>query len=144
MLFIIIFALIVLLVVARVAVAPLSPRPDNLGVTDGMLAPCPSSPNCYTSARNNRPIPYDGSQAEAHDRLVSIIDGMERAEIISDQPDYIHAEFRSALWGFIDDVEFYFDAENTVIHYRSAARLGHGDMGVNKARIADIQAQFNR
>ncbi|MEQ8674491.1 MAG: DUF1499 domain-containing protein [Aggregatilineales bacterium] len=140
---ILLVALIILLVIARLSIAPLSPRPDNLGVSaDGNLAPCPSSPNCYSSARNNRPIAYDVSQAEAHDRLVSIINSMERAEIITNQPDYIHAEYRSALWGFIDDVEFYFDPNNNVIHYRSAARLGYGDMNANRNRINAIIERF--
>lgn len=142
MLFIVIAVLIVLFVVARLAIEPLSPRPNNLGVTDGALAPCPSSPNCYASSVNNRPIPYTGTQADAHDRLVAIIENMPRTKIVTNQPDYIYAEFRSALWGFIDDVEFYFDPEASVIHYRSAARLGYGDMGANKARIDDITAQF--
>ena len=141
--FIVIAVLMVLFVVARLAITPLSPRPANLGVTDGALAPCPSTPNCYASSVNNRPIPYSGTQADAHDRLVAIIENMPRTKVITDQPGYIHAEFRSALWGFIDDVEFYFDPQDSVIHYRSAARLGHGDMGVNRARIEDITAQFN-
>ena len=48
-------------------------RPANLGVTDGMLAPCPPSPNCVSTqsedkARSLTPIAYTSSQEEAKEK----------------------------------------------------------------------------
>jgi len=45
--------------------------------------------------------------------------------------------------GFVDDVEFYLDQQNSVIQVRSASRLGESDLGVNRKRIETIRAQLN-
>lgn len=41
---------------------------------------------------------------------------------------YLHAEFRSAVFGFVDDVEFYFSPPGT-IQVRSASRTGYCAVG---------------
>ncbi|MGH7970152.1 MAG: DUF1499 domain-containing protein, partial [Limisphaerales bacterium] len=55
---------------------------------------------------------------------------------------YLHAEFRSPLMGFVDDVEFVLAPEQKLIHVRSAARLGYSDFGVNRKRAEFLRAQF--
>ncbi|MDA7848031.1 DUF1499 domain-containing protein, partial [Sulfurospirillum sp.] len=55
------------------------------------------------------------------------------------------AEFSSKLFGFVDDVEFYFpvtQSNTTTIHMRSASRLGRSDFGVNRKRIEKIKSRF--
>jgi uncharacterized protein (DUF1499 family) len=42
----------------------------------------------------------------------------------------------------VDDVEFTFDETAGLIHFRSAARLGYGDMGMNRARMEAIQTAY--
>lgn len=120
-------------------------RPGNLGVKDGGLALCPSSPNCVSSQSIDKehaiePLTYAVSTLAAHDDLKKIILGMKRAEIITDSSAYIHAEFTSAIWRFVDDVEFYFDEKAKTIHIRSASRLGKSDFGVNRKRVESIRA----
>ena len=73
--------------------------------------------------------------------LYEVITAQKGATIISVQPDYLRAEFRSAIMGFVDDVEFYFPA-SPVIHLRSASRLGYSDLGVNRKRIESIRKLF--
>lgn len=135
--------------VARWLVQRVSPVPDHLGVENGRFAPCPSSPNCVSSFASDEqhriaPLTFSGSLPEAKVRLYNVITAMPRARVIANTPDYIHAEFRSALWRFVDDVELYFDAENSLIQMKSAARLGYGDGGVNRKRIEDIRAAFRQ
>jgi uncharacterized protein (DUF1499 family) len=43
---------------------------------------------------------------------------------------------------FVDDVEFYIVPDQQVIHVRSASRLGHSDMGVNRERIEMLRSQI--
>jgi len=122
-------------------------RPVNLGIHDGKLAPCPSSPNCVSSQSSDRehavdPLSFTGTVAEAHDGIRKIILSMKRSRIITDTGTYIHAEFASAIFGFVDDVEFWFDESTKLIHVRSAARLGHSDLGVNRKRVEYIRAQW--
>jgi len=124
-------------------------RPATLGVKDGRLSPCPSSPNCVSSQSLDRehaisPLMYAPlSASAAHDKLKKIIQGMKRTEIITDTGTYIHAEFTSPVWRFVDDVEFFLDGSSNTIHIRSASRLGKSDFGVNRKRIESIRSLWN-
>lgn len=133
--------------VLRWLIQQVSATPGNLGVDNGRLSPCPESPNCVSSFADDEvhgmaPIPYEGDTATARDRILTLLQDLPRVQIITTEPNYIHAEFRSNIWRFIDDVEFYFPADERVIHFRSASRLGYGDGGVNRARMEMIRGRF--
>jgi uncharacterized protein (DUF1499 family) len=124
-------------------------RPNNLGVKDGKLAPCPASPNCVVSQGEAdaehaiTPIQYDGDAASAMQRLEAVIKTMPRTSIVAQTDTYLYAEFTSQLMGYVDDVEFYIDPTESVIHVRSASRLGQSDLGINRKRIESIRSAFN-
>jgi uncharacterized protein (DUF1499 family) len=131
-----------LLILARMAKAPAS-----LGVDEGKLRPCPESPNCVSSQAEDsshriEPIGFDGSPEEARDRLLAVLAGMPRCAVIRDEGGYIHAEVRSRLFGFVDDLEFYIDSRAGVIQVRSASRAGYWDMGVNRKRVQSIRLRY--
>ncbi|CAN5714347.1 DUF1499 domain-containing protein [soil metagenome] len=122
-------------------------RPPNLGVTNGQLAPCPDSPNCVAtqsalSSQKMPPLSYTGSLTEAKARLIKVVQAMPGVSLLTDQDNYLAYVFRSRLIGFPDDVEFYLDDTAKLIHFRSASRLGRGDMGVNRARMETISKAF--
>ena len=122
-------------------------RRPPLGVQNGRLRPCPSSPNCVSTqsddpARRMEALSWRGAKADAKRRLLEVIASMPRARVVSDEGDYIHAEFRSRLFRFVDDVEFLFDDAKEVIHFRSASRVGHSDLGVNRKRMERIAKAF--
>ncbi|MEM7796210.1 MAG: DUF1499 domain-containing protein [Cyanobacteria bacterium P01_C01_bin.118] len=123
-------------------------RPDNLGINQGKLLACPSTPNCVCSQADPSdkehfidPIASDKSPGEAISALKAIIEAMERSTINDVTDDYLYAEFSSKLMGFVDDVEFY-AGQSGVIHVRAAARLGKSDLGVNRKRVEDIREKF--
>jgi uncharacterized protein (DUF1499 family) len=123
-------------------------RPLNLGITDGRLSPCPDSPNCVSSRSSDKrhfiePIRYEGTEHRAMGRLITVVQGMKRCRIITIDDHYIHAEFTSAFFRFVDDVEFYFDSEAKIIHMRSASRIGYSDFGVNRQRMEKVRSLFN-
>ena len=119
--------------------------PSNLGVTAGRLAPCPGSPNCVSSEATNEqrvePLRYDGDAGPARARLLEVLNGMDRARVVQSTDDYVRVEFRSAVFGFVDDVEFYFNPPGT-LQVRSAARTGYYDFGVNRERVETLRARF--
>ena len=122
---------------------------QSLGKDIADLAPCPNSPNCISSLSENPrhempPLPYLKSGQESMDRLVQIVQRMNRAKIVSATPNYLHAEFRSAIFRFVDDVEFVLDDAARVIHFRSASRTGWYDFGVNRRRMAQISDHYLR
>jgi len=67
---------------------------------------------------------------------------MPRTVIVAQTDDYLHAEFTSGLFRFVDDVEFYVDSARYEIQFRSASRTGYSDLGVNRKRMTDIVNRF--
>jgi uncharacterized protein (DUF1499 family) len=125
----------------------MSSRPNTLGIKNGKLAPCPSSPNCvcsYTDKNDQRhsigALSYDESEEDILSKLKLVITNIPRSEVITETENYIHAEFTSLLFRFVDDLEIYLDSENKLIHFRSASRVGHSDFGVNRKRIEKIKS----
>ena len=122
-----------------------SKRP--IGLKNGELQPCPKTPNCVstqaTDAKHRlEPIKYGISIDEAKEKLRNILSSLKRTIIITDTEKYIQDEVRTATFKFVDDVEFLFDDSEKLIHFRSAARSGMSDMGVNKKRMKKIQRLF--
>ena len=119
-------------------------RPEGLGVVERRLAPCPGSPNCVSSQSQDadhhiKPFEYDGALIQAKERLLEVIQAMDRVKITAVEDDYVHAEFTSRVFRFVDDVEFYFDRDHKVIHVRSASRVGYSDLGANRKRVEKIR-----
>jgi uncharacterized protein (DUF1499 family) len=113
------------------------------------LPPCPDSPNCVSSqsadkARFIDPLPYEGNLAEARQRLIHILESTKRVRLVKVETDFIHAEFHSLIFRFVDDVAFYFPSEETVIHVRSASRTGYYDFGANRRRVERLRSAFEK
>ena len=68
---------------------------------------------------------------------------MKRATVIKESPHYLHVEFSSLLFRFVDDVEFFLDDMEKLIHIRSASRVGYSDLGVNRRRVDKIRAEWH-
>jgi len=122
-----------------------APKGSSLGVTDGQLAPCKDSPNCVSSQAEGKHYleAFDYQDlASDQQKLIEIIDAMPNSELVVQEEDYIRAEFSTKFFGFVDDVEFYFSQSDKKIHFRSAARSGYWDLGVNKRRIEEIREKF--
>ena len=122
-------------------------KPVNLGMVEGALAPCPSSPNCVSTQSSDEehgmePITYDTSLTLAKKKLLRILESMPGAKVVTVNEKYVHAEFASRLFRFVDDVEFSIDDAHKVIHFRSASRVGHSDLGVNRKRMEEIRGRF--
>ncbi len=119
----------------------------RLGIANGTLAPCPSSPNCvHTGIRHP-----DGTKGmfadtrvprgELMELISSVVEATPRTKIIAQDGDYLHAEVTSRILRFVDDLEIGISFDNEVI-IRSASRVGRGDMGVNAARVEDLRVRL--
>ena len=144
-------AVIIVIAVLAVGAASLfaasltSRRPAGLGVHNDRLAACPSSPNCVSTQAEDREHwirPIDTEHADPLAVIRQILQQLPRVTIVSDTDTYLHAEFRSRLFRFPDDVEFFCVPDTGRIHFRSASRLGHSDLGVNRARMEQIRERF--
>ncbi|MGV2830179.1 DUF1499 domain-containing protein [Myxosarcina sp. GI1(2024)] len=117
-------------------------KPNNLGVNNGKLAPCPGTPNCVNSQSDDPQAKIEPLPAVSIAEIKRVVEGMERTTIIEETPNYLYAEFKSKLMGFVDDVEFYRDETTNVVHVRSASRLGQSDLGVNRQRVEAIRTKL--
>lgn len=111
------------------------------------LAPCPKSPNCVSSLADDSEhkiaaLGYSDSPKGAFERVRKVIQSMPRSKITEDNYPYLHAEFRSLILRYVDDVEILVNTENQMIDIRSASRLGYSDLGVNRRRVRDIREKF--
>ncbi|MCK5680993.1 DUF1499 domain-containing protein [bacterium] len=116
----------------------------TLGISDSRLAPCPSSPNCVSSddrdsKHNIPPLQLNVAPAEALQTARQIILKWPRTKIINETSDYLHAECRSAFFGFVDDLELHLRPAEGIIAIRSASRSGYSDFGVNRRRVEDLR-----
>jgi uncharacterized protein (DUF1499 family) len=108
---------------------------------------CPGTPNCVCSIDTDRihgidPITFHGTQEEAEEKIKHVIATMERSKIVKSTGDYVHAEFKSKLFGFVDDVEFFIDEKGGLIQVHSESRTGIYDFGVNRKRVEEIRHRF--
>ena len=130
------------LMIATHAEAQSADRPDR-------FSPCPDSPNCVSSQSTNKrhfiePLHYTGDTADARQLLIDLLENTKRVQLAKVGTDYIHAEFRSSIFRFVDDVEFLFPPGKNIIHVKSASRTGYYDFGANRRRVEQIRLTLEK
>lgn len=125
------------LIVARVQSPAATDVPH--GVVDRSLVPCPETPNCVSTFAEDElhrveAIELPGTQAALIARAQRALLSLPRTRIREEAEDYLRAESRSLVFRYVDDVEVYVPPEGGVIHFRSASRVGRGDLNVNRRR----------
>ena len=137
-------------IIIRLVVYKISVRPINLGWKEDGFQACPSTPNCVSTTASSddeehhiEPIQYSCDFKEAYNRVLEIITEYGRARLVLTKERYVYAEFKSLLWRFTDDVEFYFPEDDNIIHFRSASRIGSRDNGENRKRMERLRKAFH-
>jgi uncharacterized protein (DUF1499 family) len=91
------------------------------------------------------PILIPASSGDTRDIILKVLDEFSRVKVTETQANYIHAEFTSLIFRFVDDVEFYFPkSESDVVRVdiRSSSRIGRSDLGVNRKRMEAIRKKI--
>lgn len=119
-----------------------------IGVKNGRLSECPTSPNCVSTQTDQEEKRMDAlvftKDLETTKSLIKeILSERQRTTIETENENYIHAVVESKWIKFKDDVEFYFDQKDEVVHFRSASRVGYSDFGVNKNRMGAISQHYD-
>mgnify|MGYP001255386589 CR=1 FL=1 len=123
--------------------------PVGLGIKEKKLADLPKTPNAVSSqtdeeARFVAPLPFKGDLQASMERVKAILDDMDRFFIHEESETYIHAIAVTPMMRYRDDVEFFFDEEASLIHFRSASRIGYSDKGMNRKRYEAIAKIYSR
>lgn len=126
-----------------------APRPEGLGANAGRLSQCPGSPNCVSSQADpadsehyTPPLKFDGDALAAFERAKAAVLSLPGATLFEARDDYASFEITTRVMRFVDDLELVLDAPASTIHVRSASRLGHSDLGVNRKRVEALRAAF--
>ena len=119
----------------------------RLGTTAGKLTPCPQSPNCVSSQASDKkhyikPLQFSDNPDQDWNKLVTIIQALAGTTIIEQRENYLHAECKTRLMGFVDDLEYVWAAADNICHVRSASRVGYSDLGKNRRRVEQIRRLF--
>jgi len=139
-LLIIVGVLLLIGLIAFIAMAIQSHKePKNIGLHNGLLRPCPTSPNCVCSEAHSQssaehaitPIKLADRDWESIKQIITAQGG----EIQQASEGYLHATFTTPVFRYIDDLELRLDEGQGLIHIRSASRVGRSDFGVNRKRV---------
>jgi len=128
--------------------------PQDLGVKEGRLKPPSATPNSVSSQAalypdhpqrgyaDIAPFQYSGDGKLALQKISRILRSMPKTIVVTETPDYLYAQSTTPLLKFTDDVEFWLNPDEQLIHVRSASRIGRKDFAVNRTRVENIRAQF--
>ncbi|OMH25977.1 hypothetical protein BGP75_25345 [Motiliproteus sp. MSK22-1] len=116
---------------------------NSPGLQQGVLQACPDKPNCVSSEEGTdtehsiKPLLLTDN-TNSLDQVRAAIGTMGGVVVKMDE-SYLAATFTSSVFGFVDDLEVRFDRTKGVFHVRSASRVGHSDMGVNRKRVETLR-----
>jgi len=139
--------IIAFVLLASIIVASIASCRSAVGIVDGKLGPCPSSPNCVNSEFADQessipPLTFEGDPDAALASLVEFVRNDTRSRVDLVDGDYVHAVYWTERFRFHDDVEFRLDRDAKVIHVRSASRFGYSDLGENRRRVESIRERW--
>jgi uncharacterized protein (DUF1499 family) len=89
-----------------------------------------------------QPFALSAAAAEAWRVARKTVAALPRTRIIRLTEDYLHAECRSRICGFVDDLELHLRSNSRTIAVRSASRLGRSDLGVNRRRVEGLRTDL--
>lgn len=110
-----------------------------------ILSGCDNLNNCTASTASTKknyikPIEYQKSNNDVIKRIAAVISVQKGTMIRTQDTHYLHATYKTALLGYMDDLELLLDNSSGILHIRSASRIGRSDFGVNRKRIEALRA----
>ena len=123
-----------------------NPTERNNSESSGFLD-CPDTPNCVSSLAKNakhrvEPFKLKKDPKTSWDIVQQTVGLLPRTKIVSADNSNIHAECKSIVFRFIDDLKLHLTPSNGMIHIRSASRTGYSDLGVNRRRVENLRKKL--
>ena len=116
---------------------------------NAILEPCPDKPNCVSTQADPsdkihylKPLAYTADAKDVLAAAESVLLAMPRSQLESKTGMRLELTFRSRVFRFVDDVIIVLDEANQQLHFRSAARMGHSDIGVNRKRMKEFVVEL--
>lgn len=107
---------------------------------DSPLADCPETPNCVHEVYAYDTLPSELADAtEQALRSLSPL-SLERGTIDTHE---MRAVYRAGFFKDDVDISIVYNDSGSLLYIRSASRVGHSDLGVNKRRVRRIMKALN-
>ena len=108
---------------------------------------CPDTPNCVSSLAKNpkyriEPFKLKKDPETSWDIVKKTVELLPRTKVVSADNSDIHAECKSMIFRFVDDLTLHLIPSNGIIHVRSASRTGYSDLGVNRRRVENLRKKL--
>ena len=122
---------------------------EPAGLVEGRLSKCPDKPNCVSSEQKSDIDHYIEPMTMPSDQAPEILTVLKATihdmggVVQVEGGNYLAATFSSSFFRFVDDLEIRIDPDARLIHVRSASRVGHSDMGVNRKRVELLRKLYS-
>ncbi|RJG42688.1 DUF1499 domain-containing protein [Motilimonas pumila] len=118
-----------------------------LGVLDGQFKPLKNSPNGVSTqatdtSKRVAPWPWKSDSATTMKAIQASVQSLGNARIVQQESNYLYAVFTTPTMKFHDDVEFWLEASDKTVQFRSQSRAGKSDLGLNQQRYQQLEAQY--
>ena len=110
---------------------------------------CPDTPNCVSSLAKNpkyrvEPFKLKKDPKTSWDIVKKTVEQLPRTKVVSADNSDIHAECKSMIFRFVDDLTLHLTPSNGIINIRSASRIGYSDLGVNRRRVENLRKKLQQ
>lgn len=122
-------------------------KTERLNSESSGFLDCPDSPNCVSSLAKNtkhriEPFKLKKDYKTGWEIVQKTVGSLPRTKIVSADTSDIHAECRSKIFRFVDDLMLHLNSSNGIINIRSASRTGYSDLGVNRRRVESLRKKL--
>ncbi len=90
------------------------------------------------------PVPFTDAPGAALARAGAALLAEPRTYVVAEGRYWLKAESKSLIFRFVDDIDVIIDENARVIRFRSAARLGTSDLGVNRRRMDRLSERLRQ
>ena len=118
-----------------------STAPDTSSSSPPDTLACSLPSNCVSSLSGAPPLRFDGTPAQAAERLRSTLASFPEARVVRAEGLALEAVFTTPA-GFKDRVDFQINPVQQRIDYRSRSILGLYDFGKNRSRMQLFVERF--
>lgn len=110
---------------------------------------CQDTPNCVSSLAKNpkhrvEPFKLNKDPKISWSIVKKTVALLPRTKVVLADNSDIHAECRSMIFRFVDDLTLHLTPSNGIIHIRSASRIGYSDLGVNRRRVENLRKKLQQ
>ncbi|MGL4731658.1 MAG: DUF1499 domain-containing protein [Clostridium sp.] len=122
-------------------------KPKHVGLYKDSFKEIPNRPSAVstqTAYENRRvePLPFKCNLENSKKKIVKVLNCVGGIIVLRVEKNYIYAVATTPVLQYHDDIEFYFDEETKLIHYKSVSRVPYYDFGTNRHRYLKIKDYY--